>query len=62
MTDRQVTKEEGMALAKEFKVPFYETSAKDGINISDAFFTMAKNIKDTILVERTPNPTTNQQP
>ena len=31
--DRSVTKEQGQALADEFGVPFFETSAKTGLNI-----------------------------
>ena len=35
--NRQVTKEEGQKLAKEFGIPFLETSAKTRINIDESF-------------------------
>ena len=57
MSDRQVTKEEGEQLAKQHGVPFFETSAKDGTNIADAFMAMAKSVKANLLNEKTPNPT-----
>jgi len=38
-------------------VPFFETSAKDGTNIADAFMAMAKCVKANLLNEKTPNPT-----
>jgi hypothetical protein len=42
--------EEGQALANEFNVPFFETSAKEDVNVKEAFFTLAKLVK-----ERMPN-------
>jgi len=41
---RKVTFEEGLQLATQFTVPFYETSAKNSQNIDIVFQTMAKNI------------------
>ena len=35
--NRTVTTEEGKELAKEFSLPFYETSAKTGVNIDSTF-------------------------
>ena len=43
-TDRVVTKEEGQALSEEFKCPFFETSAKNGINCTEAFHGIIKVI------------------
>ena len=37
MPDRQVTKEEGEKFAKEYNINFFETSAKIGVNIHEAF-------------------------
>ena len=33
---------EGVALAKEFGVPFFETSAKSGLRVEEAFSAMAR--------------------
>uniref|UniRef100_A0A7N0RGS8 Uncharacterized protein n=1 Tax=Kalanchoe fedtschenkoi TaxID=63787 RepID=A0A7N0RGS8_KALFE len=38
----------GQALADELGIPFLETSAKDAINVEQAFLTMASAIKDKI--------------
>ena len=46
MTERlQVSKEPGEALAIEYSVKFLETSAKASINVEEAFFTLARDIK-----------------
>jgi Ras-related protein Rab-6A len=41
---RQVSTEEGTALAKELEVAFVETSAKAGINIKQMFNQLAMNL------------------
>ncbi|RIB06988.1 small GTPase superfamily, partial [Gigaspora rosea] len=38
---REISKEQGQALANEFKVKFLETSAKANISVKEAFFTLA---------------------
>ncbi|KPP68269.1 hypothetical protein Z043_113065 [Scleropages formosus] len=40
--ERVVKREEGEKLAKEFGVPFMETSAKSGLNVELAFTAIAK--------------------
>eukprot|EP00486_Rosalina_sp_Unknown_P000448 CAMPEP_0201564904 /NCGR_PEP_ID=MMETSP0190_2-20130828/3609_1 /ASSEMBLY_ACC=CAM_ASM_000263 /TAXON_ID=37353 /ORGANISM="Rosalina sp." /LENGTH=210 /DNA_ID=CAMNT_0047981715 /DNA_START=125 /DNA_END=757 /DNA_ORIENTATION=+ len=44
VSDRCVSTEKGMALAKEYGVPFYETSAKNDINVEKVFIDMAKQV------------------
>src|SRR5690554_2455336 len=43
---RAVTKEEGEQLAKQFDVPYIETSAQTGSNTDEVFFQIAKLIRD----------------
>ena len=42
--EREVSKEEGKEKAKQFNLPFYETSCKEGININEVFETLAEDI------------------
>ena len=42
--ERQVTKQEGENKANEFKIPFYETSCKEGINVQEVFDKLVENI------------------
>ncbi|KAK7919213.1 hypothetical protein WMY93_010497 [Mugilogobius chulae] len=41
---RQVSKERGEKLAIDYGIKFLETSAKSGINVEEAFFTLARDI------------------
>ncbi|EDQ84708.1 uncharacterized protein MONBRDRAFT_34573 [Monosiga brevicollis MX1] len=42
---RVVSTEQGEKLAAEYGVPFFETSAKSKIHVEEAFFAMARSIK-----------------
>ena len=46
--DKCVKSEEGQAVADKYQIPYYETSAKDNINIAEAFNQIAKDIKEKI--------------
>ena len=39
---RKVSTEEGEELARQYNVPFLETSARDSIGVEDCFITMAR--------------------
>ncbi|XP_054454918.1 ras-related protein Rab-26 isoform X2 [Anoplopoma fimbria] len=49
--DRMVKREDGEKLAKEFGVPFMETSAKSGLNVELAFTAVAKELKHRTMKE-----------
>lgn len=51
---RAVKKSEGEALAREYNMPFFETSAKRNIGVEDAFFTIAKQVVDRLSKEGGP--------
>ena len=42
---RQITSERGQRLAEDYGVKFFETSARDSVNVEQAFFEFAKAIK-----------------
>jgi len=39
----------GKSLADEFKIPFYETSAKNSTNVDEAFISLARDVKKRLL-------------
>ena len=41
---KQVTSEEGQALADEYNIKFFESSAKQDINVEKAFITIATEV------------------
>ena len=46
---RQITTERGHRLAEDYGVKFFETSARDSVNVEAAFYEFAKAIKVPIL-------------
>ncbi len=46
---RVVSTEQGQQLANELGIPFLEVSAKSGINIDEAFYSLAADIKSRII-------------
>ena len=45
---RAVTTEEGEALAAEYGIKFFETSAKEDINVNDAFMAITEAVVDRV--------------
>ena len=62
----QVSKERGEQLAIEYGIKFMETSAKASINVEEAFFTLARDIKvnmeKRLEAQNPPRPTGGFQP
>ena len=54
VTDRQITKEEGVALAKSFGCPFFEASAMARINVEECFMELVRSIRES-KVEKNPH-------
>jgi GTPase KRas protein len=52
--EREVTREEGMQLAKEFGCEFLETSAKTALNVERLFTNLVRNLRSTKLAEQGP--------
>ena len=50
--EREVTREEGMQLAKEFGCEFLETSAKTAQNVERLFTNLVRNLRSTKLSEQ----------
>jgi Ras-related protein Rab-8A len=46
----------GQALADEFGIKFFETSAKTNMNVEDVFFTIARDIKTRLASESDSKP------
>ena len=44
-----VSTEEGQALAKEYKINFFEASAKQDINVEKSFLTIASEVKERLI-------------
>ena len=53
---RQVSVEEGEALAREYGIPFMETSAKEALNVDNMFTTMGTAMKKSSLTLSSSNP------
>ena len=46
--ERVVPKEEGQALADEYGCPYYETSAKDHVNVDESFSQLVREVRRTL--------------
>ena len=45
---RAISTEDGQRLAKEYGIPFFETSAKQDINVQEAFGALVKQVSDRL--------------
>lgn len=46
-----VTFEDGETLAREYNIHFFETSAKQDINVEKSFITIATDVKDRLMMD-----------
>ena len=49
LTEKAVDTARGQALADEYGMKFFETSAKNNINVEDAFVSIARDIKKRLM-------------
>ncbi|XP_020349787.1 ras-related protein Rab-37 [Oncorhynchus kisutch] len=54
-SERVIRRDEGEKLAREYSVPFMETSAKTGVNVDLAFIAVAKELKHRAVHGQQPN-------
>jgi Ras-related protein Rab-8A len=55
INSQAISKEEGDALAKEYNIHFFETSAKQNLNVENAFLKIANDVKDRLGADGGPN-------
>lgn len=48
LNQQKVPTEKGRALAEEYKIKFFETSAKLNVNVDEAFMAIAKDIVERL--------------
>ena len=46
-----MSREEGAQLAAEYGIQFFETSAKNDINVEKGFITIAREVKDRLMAD-----------
>ncbi len=47
--ERKVLLQDGQKLATKYDIPFFETSAKHGTNVDEAFYSIAKGVCDRVM-------------
>ena len=61
LPDKAVDTTRGQALADEYGMKFFETSAKNNINVEEAFISIARDIKKRLMDNPAPGRATNAQ-
>ncbi len=51
--ERQVTHQEGAEWGKQFKCPFFETSAKTRLNVEEAFYQLVREVRKSRVAPQT---------
>jgi Ras-related protein Rab-8A len=51
MMVQTVSFEDGETLAREYNIHFFETSAKQDINVEKSFITIATDVKDRLMMD-----------
>ncbi len=46
-----ISHDEGQSLAKEYNIHFFETSAKQDLNVEKAFLTIATDVKNRLIAD-----------
>jgi len=57
LDEKVVSTEEGAKLASEFGMEFWETSAKNDVNVEQSFHSIAKSVKDRLIADGGTGPT-----
>merc|ERR1711862_1047001 len=57
LDEKVVSTDEGAKLAKEFGMEFWETSAKNDVNVEQSFHSIAKNVKERLIADGGAGPT-----
>lgn len=48
INERKVSYEQGKQLAENYGIPFFESSAKEAINVEETFVSLGKSIKENL--------------
>jgi len=57
LDEKVVSTEEGQKLATEFGMEFWETSAKNDVNVEQSFQSIAKSVKERLIADGGAGPT-----